>query len=66
MYTLDEEKIEYALGNREIWFLAGQGSRECCIFTSDVKNRGIYLSLTLGTANFKQLDGSFTITVLIF
>ena len=55
MYSLDEEKIECEFGNREIWFLAGQGSRDC-IFTSDVKNRGIYLSLTLGTANFKQLD----------
>ena len=32
MYSLDEEKIEYALGNRNIWFLAGQESRKCCVF----------------------------------
>ena len=43
-YTLDEEKIECALGTRDIWFLAGQESRECCIIISDVGIRGIYLS----------------------
>ena len=37
-------------------FLAGQESRECYIFISDIGIRGIYLSLTLGTAKFKQLD----------
>ena len=29
MYGLNKEKIECALGNREIWFL-GQG-QECCV-----------------------------------
>jgi hypothetical protein len=38
--------------------LAGQESRECCAFISEVGIRGIYLSLTLGTAKFKELDES--------
>ena len=50
MYSLDEEKIECALGNRDIWFLAGQESRECSIFIADVGIRGFYLSLTLSAA----------------
>ena len=54
--SLDEEKIECVLGHREIWYLAGQESRECCIRFSDVGSRGIYVSLILGTATFKQLD----------
>ena len=37
-------------------FLAGQESRECFDFISDVGICGIYLSLALGTAKFKQLD----------
>ena len=37
-------------------FLAGQESRDCFDFISDVGIRGIYLSLALGTAKFKQLD----------
>ena len=49
MYSLDEEKIECVLGNRDILLLAGQESRECCIFISDVGIRGIYSPLTLGT-----------------
>ena len=32
VYSLDEEKIECALGNRDIWFLAGQESLECSEF----------------------------------
>ena len=28
MYSLDEEKTECALGNKEIWFLAGQESQK--------------------------------------
>ena len=57
LYSLDGEKIECVLGKREIWFLAGQVSRECCIFISDVGILGIYLFLTLGAAKFKfQLD----------
>ena len=54
MCSLDEEKIACALGGRDIWFLAGQESREYCIFISDdVGIRGIYLSLVLGTSKFK-------------
>ena len=36
-------------------FLAGQESRHCFYFISDFGIRGIYLSLALGTANYKQL-----------
>ena len=32
VYSLDKEKIKCELGNRDIWFLAGQESRECCVF----------------------------------
>jgi len=49
-------KKRCAHGNKE--FLAGQESRECCAFISEVGIRGIYLSLTLGTAKFKELDES--------
>ena len=34
-------------------FLAGQESRDCFDFITDVGIRGIYLYLTLGTAKFK-------------
>ena len=37
-------------------FLVGQESRDCFDFISDVGIPGIYLSLALGTAIFKQLD----------
>ena len=36
--------------------LAGQESRDCLDFISDVGIRGIYLSLALGTAKFKKLE----------
>ena len=36
--------------------LAGKESRDCFDFISDVGICGIYLSLALGTAKFKQLD----------
>ena len=36
--------------------LAGQESRDCFDFISDVVICGIYLSLALGTAKFKRLD----------
>ena len=49
MFNQDEGKIEFVVGNR-----AGQESRDCFDFISDVDIRGIYLSLALGTA--KQLD----------
>ena len=50
MFNLNEEKIEFTFGTRIFVFLAGQKSQECCLFISDVGIRGIYLSLTLGTA----------------
>ena len=37
-------------------FSAGQESQDCFDFFSDVKVRGIYFSLALGIAKFKQLD----------
>ena len=43
-----EIKIECALGNKEILFMVGQESQECCIYISGVGIRSIYLSLTLG------------------
>ena len=39
-------------------YLAGQESRDWFDLISDVGIRGIYLSLALGTAKFKQLDSS--------
>ena len=42
--------------------MAGQESQECCIFISDVGIRGIYFSLTLGTAKFEQLDSSCSLS----
>ena len=60
MYNLDEEKIECKVGNQE-FFLARQGSLECCGFITDVGTHGIYLSLTLCTVKFKQRDYSFSL-----
>ena len=37
-------------------FLAGQESRDCFYFISDVETRGFYLSLALVSAKLKQLD----------
>ena len=54
MYSLDEEKIECALGNMEIWFW-GKGKNVVCLI-SDVGIRDTYLYLTLGTAKIKQLE----------
>jgi len=45
MYSLDEEKIECVLGNRDILLLAGQESRECCIFISDVAGFAVFICL---------------------
>ena len=56
MFNQDEGKMECAVGNREMGFLAVQESRDCFVFISDVVICGIYLSLALGTAKFKQLD----------
>ena len=41
MFNLEIEKIECALGNKEL-FLAGQENRELYVFISDVGIRGIY------------------------
>ena len=55
MLNQDEGKIEYAVGNRNMYmYLAGQECRDCFDFISDVGIRGIYLSLALGTAKFKH------------
>ena len=57
LYSLDEEKTECTLGNREIWHLAGQESQESCVlFLTSEWAAFTYLSLTHGTAKFKQLD----------
>ena len=41
---------------QEEMFLVGQESRDCFVFISDVGICGIYLTLALGTAKFKQID----------
>ena len=46
MFDLDEENIECTLGNKDFCFWR--------VIISEVRVRGIYLSLTLGTA--KQLE----------
>ena len=51
VYNLDEE---CTVGNKEFLFLAQKDSRECCVVISD-GTHGIYLSLSLGTANLKHL-----------
>ena len=50
MFNLDEVKIVCALGNKEFFWQGKDRIRE---FNSDVGIRGIYLSLTLGIADFK-------------
>ena len=40
---------------QQVLFLAGYKNRESCVYISAVGIRGIFLSLTLGTAKFKQL-----------
>ena len=54
MYNLDEEKIECALGTEELCFWQGKNAQ--IVFFSDVWTRDIHLSLTIGTAKFKQLE----------
>ena len=61
--NLGEEKIEFALGNKEFCFWQGKkASRKYFDFISDVWARGIYLSLTLGTAKFKHLHIFLAVT----
>ena len=55
MFNLHGEKIECALGNEDFCFWKGTKAANV-YYISDVKIRGIYFSLTLGTAKFKQLD----------
>ena len=45
-----------ALGNRALVFWQGKKAEIVVFFISDVEIRGIHLSMTLGTAKFKQLD----------
>ena len=54
MFNLDEEKIEFALCNRALVFFGRAKKPRMLCFISDVDIRGIYLSLTLRTAKFKQ------------
>ena len=54
--TVDEIRIKYALGNKEFFFW--QDKKAGNVFISDVGIRSICLSLSLGTAKFKQLDKS--------
>ena len=61
MYSLDEEKIEYVLETGRFGFWHGKKVENGGIFISDVGIRSIYLSLTLGTAKFKQLDLSWSL-----
>ena len=57
MFNQDEGKIEKNARLETVrYVLAGQESRDCFNFISDVGILGIYLSLALGTAKFKQLD----------
>ena len=51
MFNLGEEKIEYALGHKELGFGRTRKPRMLCFFISDVGTRGIYLSLTLVLSN---------------
>ena len=61
MFNLDVKKVEFALGNKEFLFLAGQEIRKHCVSISDIRTRGIFfLSLTLSTAKSKQLDQSYS------
>ena len=55
-YNLDEEKLKCALSNRNFFFFGKARKLKMLYFESDVGIRCIYLSLTLGTAKFKQLD----------
>ena len=41
---------------KKTWLDLVFGSREYCIYIFDIRIRGIYLSLTLGTAKLKQQD----------
>ena len=58
MFSLDEKKIEFALGKKALVFWQGKKAKNYVflIFNFNVEICGISLSLTLGTAKFKQLD----------
>ena len=59
MFNLNEETKECTLAMHNAtrrFFLAGQERREFYVFIFDVGICGIYLSLTIGTVEFKQLD----------
>ena len=54
MFNIDEEKIKFTLGNKDFVFF--EKVKNVVLFISDVGIRGIYLALTFGTVEFKQLD----------
>ena len=55
MFNLEKEKIFVHLATRILVF--GRARKpKMFVFIFDVGARGIYLSLTLGTAKFKELD----------
>ena len=56
MFNLDEEKIVFTFGNKALFFWQGRKAENVVFFISDAEISGIYLSPTLGTAKFKQLD----------
>ena len=51
MFNLDEEKIEFALGNRTLVFWQGKKAENSEFFISDVEICGLYLSLTFVLPN---------------
>ena len=53
MFNVEEEKKEFALGNRALVFWQGKKAKHVAFFISDVEICGTYLSLTLGTAKLK-------------
>ena len=66
MFNQDEGKIECAVGNREICVWQGKKAEIVFDLISDVGICGIYLSLALGTAKFKQLDKSCSLGGVLY
>ena len=56
MFNLDEEKLEFTLGNRAWILWHGKETENVVHFISDVEIWGIYLSLILDSSEIKQLD----------
>ena len=53
MFNLDEEKIECAICNKELYFWQGKKA-EIIVFYFWLEIRGIFLSLSLGTAKTQE------------